>query len=111
MRINVAVVVVAVLLAATLTLLGYLWIDRSVSSTYLAASHDSLVATNQDLVALLASDWVGLSEERLIEKLELVASNLPSGQVVIKREPELSQVWFNEIRFRIDKGRVSRLEI
>lgn len=98
--------VAALLVAlAACAVLAYLWIDRSISLSHLDQSFSSVNRSKSRLEMLLANEWVGQSENEVLNKLQKAASGMAEPRPIVKREG--STIWFDEIAFNIEAGRLS----
>jgi DNA-directed RNA polymerase len=91
--------------------LAYMWIDRSVSFAYLSASHDTTVSALKKVTSLLENEWLGMSEQDLLLKLQAEADRRVDEEVVIERDSEEGVIWFDEIKFELEAGSVRRVSI
>lgn len=87
--------------------LAYLWIDRSITLSYVSASHQTTADALSRLSLLLETEWIGMSEEDLLQKLQ--GANRRSGQeILIKKEGNV--IWFDNIRFELEAGRLKKID-
>lgn len=84
--------------------LAYLWIDRSVTLSYVRQSADASDASIHRLERLLGAEWSGMSESAVLEKLQAEAARHPNEAIAVKKEDGV--IWFDEIRFNFDRGRL-----
>lgn len=84
---------------------AYLWIDRSVTLSYVKQSADASDASIHSLERLLGAAWRGMSESAVLEKLQAEAARHPNGGIVVKKEDGV--IWFDEIRFNFEQGRLT----
>ncbi len=90
MKIVLAVLAVAIGLNGVL---AYLWIDRSITVTYLDASEQSSSQMVRSLERLLEQEWSGLSEAQLLEKLHRVEERDPDdAKSVIKKDGDVINI-------------------
>lgn len=87
--------------------LAYLWIDRSITLSYLEASHETTADALSRVSLLLEGEWNGLSEADLLRKLR-EANRRSEGEALIKREENV--IWFDTIRFEFESGRLRKIE-
>lgn len=85
-------------------LLGYAWIDRSVSLTYLKASMDSCSASERRLGRLLGDSWQGLSKAEVLAKLKAEAARHPNEKMIINVEQ--ATIWFEDTQFNFRDGKL-----
>ena len=86
------------------TAFAYLWIDRSVTLSYVKQSADASEASIRSLERLLGAAWSGMSESAVLEKLQAEAARHPNEGIVVKKEDGV--IWFDEIRFNFEQGRL-----
>lgn len=84
--------------------LAYLWIDRSISLSYMTQSYETERSSVENLQRLIVLEWKGIPESRLQEKLESAAAKMPDRSVVVKNEG--SVIWFDQVAFNIKNGRL-----
>ena len=93
--------------------LTFLWIDRSISYTYLSASLDATTENARLVNSLLESEWSGITEQELLEKLEKLKAEVERRKehesVVIDVNSEQGVIWFNEVRFEFESGRLKKI--
>ncbi len=93
----------AVALAAC-AVFAYLWIDRAISLSYLQQSFATENNAVRRLQSLLEREWKGQPEAQVLLKLKNAASSAPQPQPIVKQEE--GAIWFDEIRFNIEQGRL-----
>jgi hypothetical protein len=84
-----------------------LWIDRSITLSYVNQSVDAANASTRQLEWLLGSTWAGMSEKIVLEKLQAEVARHPNENIVVKREENI--IWFGETRFNFEQGRLKSL--
>lgn len=89
--------------------LGYLLIDQAVTLSYLEDSQTATARSLKRVSSLLQSEWKGLPEGALLQKLEVEANKNPSEHILVKRDTEPAVVWFDDIQFHIESGKVQQL--
>lgn len=87
--------------------LAYLLIDRSITLSYVTQSVDTCNTSMRHMKILLESEWSGMSEDKIFQKLKLVAARHPADQIVIKKEEGV--IWFDEIRFNFESNRLKKI--
>ena len=87
--------------------LAYLWIDRSITLSYVNQSADASNVATRHLEWLLGSAWSGMSENAVLEKLQLEATRHPNDSIIVKREDGV--IWFGETRFNFEHGRLKSI--
>jgi ABC-type multidrug transport system fused ATPase/permease subunit len=83
---------------------AYLWIDRSISLSYMQQSYETERSSVESLQKLIASEWKGMPEAQVQKKLEQVAAQMPERAVVVKKEDE--SIWFDQVTFNIKQGKL-----
>jgi hypothetical protein len=102
-----AFLLISIVLSVSLlgsSLLAYLWIDRSISLSYLKQSYDTERSSVENLQELIALEWKGLPEDQLQKKLEKAASQLSGRAVVVKKDGSI--MWFDQVAFNIKQGKL-----
>ena len=84
--------------------LAYLWLDRSISLSYMKQSYETERSSVESLQKLLALEWKDLPEGQLREKLESAVAKMPDRGVVVKKEE--SVIWFDQVAFNIKNGKL-----
>lgn len=85
-------------------LLAYLWIDRSISLSYMQQSYETERNSAETLQKLIASEWKGMPEAQVQKKLEQAAAQMPERAVVVKKEDD--SIWFDQVAFNIKQGKL-----
>lgn len=86
------------------TVLGYLWIDQSISLSYARQSGDADITSRRRLERLLVVAWMGMSESEVLEKLQAEAARHPTEYIVVKKEAGV--IWFGNTQFNFEKGKL-----
>lgn len=90
--------------------LGYLWIDRSISLSYLKDSFNSTLGVSKRLESLLTHDWQGLEQEDVIRKLESESKRYPESNLVLKKyDNEKDVIWFGDIPFYFENDKLKKI--
>lgn len=84
--------------------LAYLWIDRSISLSYMKQSYETERSSVESLQTMLALEWKGIPEGHLQKKLEDMAERMANRNIIVKREGEI--IWFDQVAFYIKDGRL-----
>lgn len=84
--------------------LAYLWIDRSITLSYVKQSVDAGDASTRRLERLLGGAWNGMSESAVLEKLQAEAARHTTESIVVKKEGGV--IRFDETRFNFEQGRL-----
>lgn len=85
---------------------AYLWIDRSLSLTYMDASQRTTEQGYAQLAELVRQEWVGLPESEVLKRLQAAAAKHPQGNIVVKHDPSESVIWFGSTRFEFESGKL-----
>ena len=88
---------------------AYLWIDRSVTLTYVEAGSRSTEQARDLSFALLAREWSGLSENEVLKRLNAEAARRPQDKILVKHEPLDRVIWFDSIRFEFQADRLAKI--
>ena len=106
---KITYVLMALLAAAVLAcaVLAYLWIDRSISLSYARQGAETANNAVRQLERLLEEEWRGMPEAQVLLKLQKAAARMPNAKVVIKKEEGV--IWFDEVRFSLEKGQLSSI--
>lgn len=88
---------------------AYLWIDRSVTLTYVEAGNRSTEQARDLAFALLAQEWSGLSEDEVLKRLNAEAARRPQDKILVKHEPIDHVIWFDSTRFEFQAGRLVKI--
>lgn len=83
---------------------AYLWIDRSITLSYVNHGADASSAAAHRMEALLANEWRGMPEGVVLEKLQAEAARQPSKSILVKKENGV--IWFDDTRFNFEAGRL-----
>ncbi|RZJ60489.1 MAG: hypothetical protein EON49_08285 [Acidovorax sp.] len=89
------------------TAFAYLWIDRSVTLSYVKQSADASHTSIHSLERLLGAAWSDMSESAVLEKLQAEAARYPNEGIVVKKED--GAIWFDEIRFNFEQGQLKNV--
>lgn len=87
---------------------AYLWIDRSITLTYLNQDVETSNNAMRHLELLLEGEWHGMSENNILQKLELAAARSPNKKILIKKDGKI--IWFDNIQFNFESGRFEGIE-
>ncbi|WP_312462015.1 Imm58 family immunity protein [Comamonas sp.] len=101
--------ILPILIAALLSsaIFAYLWIDRSISLSYMEASFITSENTNQHLLFMLNNELKGKSNQEITRKLEAIVIENPNKNLFIKSEDD--HVWFGEIKFEFKHNRLKEI--
>lgn len=107
---TVTIVLIVSLVASMLSslVLGYLWIDRSVSLAYSADSLAALSASRSNLVHILKTDWHGLAMREIEQKLNTSARLSPAFPKLspVEMEDGRSVLRAGDLKFEFVEGRL-----
>lgn len=100
------------LLIFTTTLLSsitfaYLWIDRSISLSYMEASFIISNNENQNLLIILNDELKDKSSQEIIKKLEAIITKHPNKNLFLKNKD--NSVWFGDIKFEFKEGKLKEI--
>lgn len=99
--------ILAVALALSLcacTLFAYLWIDRSITLTYVSAGNELDASVIRQLNTLLEVAWVGTPESEVFQKLQAASVRLGAEHSFIKKEENV--IWFDQVPFKFEDGKL-----
>jgi len=103
MKVKAAFLVIVFLFLGCL-FFAYLWVDRSITLSYVSQSVASAEVSRKRLEGLLEMTWKGLPEEVVLEKLKAEAARHPMEHIVVKREGNI--IFFDWTQFKFDMGRL-----
>lgn len=91
-------------------ILGYLWIDRSLSLTYTMDSLDTTLNASKRLESLLTNDWKGLEQKDVVRKLKSESKRYPEDNLVIKKyDEDKNTIWFDDIPFYFENNKLKKI--
>ncbi|MFJ1298538.1 Imm58 family immunity protein [Pseudomonadota bacterium AL_CKDN230030165-1A_HGKHYDSX7] len=108
MKIKIVVAALSLALVASLmacAAFAYMWIDRSITLTYVKAGCDLESASRQDLERLLSAAWMGMSESMILDRLHAEMARHPAEHSFVKREDD--GISFNQIQFNFEQGKLT----
>jgi hypothetical protein len=88
---------------------AYLWLDRSISISYLDSSNRTTEQAYLRISALLEREWANLSEQEVLARLEAEAKRYPRDEILVKRDTSENVIWFNNTRFEFKSGRLAKI--
>lgn len=88
--------------------LAYLWIDRSITLSYVNQSLDASIDAGRHLNFLLMDEWIGMPENKILQKLTLNASHHPEEKILIKKDGD-NVIWYGQIRFEFEVGQLKKI--
>lgn len=89
--------------------LAYLWIDMSISYTYLQSDYEDTDRLIDLSTALLQEEWKELSESAIRSKLESYAATHPERKIVIEDATDENMLFFGGMLFEFESGRLLRI--
>ncbi|WP_316347509.1 Imm58 family immunity protein [Desulfuromonas acetoxidans] len=110
-KVNMLLLIGFIISAATCFLLCYLLIDKSISYKYLDDSNSSTILALDKVVSLLQSDWKGMSTQEVLKKMESERNRKGKESIVIDVNSEFGVIWFDEIGFEFESGKLKRIKI
>ncbi|QBB71974.1 hypothetical protein ELE36_17280 [Pseudolysobacter antarcticus] len=88
-------------------MLAYLWIDRSLTLSYVSQSADSSADALQNLMRVLETEWRGLPESDVLQKLQKTLSQSPKADLYIKKDEGI--IWFGNVPFYLEQGALKHI--
>jgi hypothetical protein len=85
---------------------AYLWVDRSLSLSYMDSSQRSSAQGYAQLADLVGQEWAGLPESEVLKRLQAAAARHPQESIVVKHDPSEGVIWFGSTRFEFQSGRL-----
>ncbi len=104
-RPKLAWTLVAVLFATCLAL-GYLWIDRSITLSYVHAGIRSTGEARDEATMLLAHEWKDMRADDVFVKLRKIKEQTKDVDTLLKREPTEGVIYFGQLRFNFENDRL-----
>ena len=86
-------------LALICVVLAYLWIDRSISLTYMSASMQTTSEAASQATKLVVHEWKGQTEDAVFANLQLLKEQSKDLDTVLKREPAEGAIRFGHLQF------------
>jgi hypothetical protein len=102
--------VVTALLGVVCFLLAYRVFDQGITLTYLDASEETSARHIKLLTGLVEHEWLGLTEEQVMLRLEGYIASQPLDSIVLKRDTESKVIYFEGIRFEFHDGKLVRVK-
>lgn len=106
MKIQLAMVAVCASIAGCVVF-AYLWIDCSITLSYVKQSAETSDAARRHLERLLEGTWNDMPEGVVLEKLRMQAARYPAENIVLRTERGV--IWFDETKFSFEKGRLKSI--
>jgi Immunity protein 58 len=100
-------VVITFILTSVCLVLGYLWIDRSITLAYSKQSAKSASDALRRVELVLAREWKGLPEAEVLKRLQATYPQGVGAEVVVKQEG--SVIWLDDVSFHIEDGRLKSI--
>jgi hypothetical protein len=89
--------------------LAYLWIDRSITLSYVNQSYETSNNIARNLTQLIESEWHGLSESVIRKKLENAAQRHSDEKILVKFDKNEGVIWFEDSSFNFNNGYLSKI--
>ena len=105
-------ILVTILLIASLLgcgVLAYLWIDMSISYTYLQSDYEGKDRFVELSTALLQEEWKELPESAIRTKLESYAAANPEQNIVIEKVTDENILLFDGMPIEFESGKLHRI--
>ena len=102
----------SILLVASLLGCGgfaYLWIDMSISYTYLQSDYDGRDRLFKLSAALLQEEWKELPKSAIRNKLERYAAENPKLSIVIEQVSDENILLFDGLPIEFEAGKLHRI--
>ena len=106
---NILLSVMLVVLLLGCAVLAYLWIDMSISYTYLQSDYEGSRRLYELSTALLQEEWRDLSESTIRSKLESYAVESPEQSIVIEQVTDENILLFDGMPIEIESGKLRRI--
>lgn len=100
---------VATLFAACLAL-GYLWIDRSITLSYVEASIRNTGEARDQATMLLAHEWKELRTDDVYARLQKIKEQTKDAETLLKRESTEGVIYFGNLRFKFENDRLAEVK-
>lgn len=107
------IITLSILLVLTLflcMLFAYLWIDRSITLSYVYASLDSEVRARAIITEVIKRDWCGKPEDEVYHKLLMVIEKYQDETIVLKKSDDGKGIEFDNFHFQFDNGKLKNIE-
>lgn len=101
-------IVIAISIASCLSL-AYLWIDRSISLSYMSASNRTTEEARDQALKLLAREWSKKSPDEVFAKLTIVKEQSKDSELVLKREQADNTILFGNLRFKFVNNQLTEI--
>ncbi len=108
---KIATIILSVLLVMVLALcvfVTYLWIDRSVTLTYVNASLDSEVRSRGIITGIVENEWRGKSQSEIYRKLNMEVKKYPEKSIILKKTEK--GIDFDSIHFQFENGKLKKID-
>jgi len=86
-----------------------LWINMSISYTYLNASFDRNNQNARLVRSLLEREWSEMTEQEVLKKLRVEAMHRKETEpLIIKVDSEQNVIWLDDVRFEFEDGKLKK---
>ncbi len=106
---NILLSILLVLSLLVCGILAYLWIDMSISFTYLQSDYESSSRLYELSTSLLQEEWNELSESAIRSKLESYAADNPEQSIVIEQVTDENILLFDGMPIEFESGKLHRI--
>lgn len=89
----------SIVLGVCCVIMIYERFDEGITLTYMKASMESTTMHAELIRDLIEHEWMGLSKEEVLSRLNAYAESRPSEIIVIKEEPQENAIYFNSYKF------------
>jgi putative signal peptide protein len=83
---------------------AYMWIDRSITLTYMELSFEEKVSSNERFARIILKEWKGKSTFDIEKRIQTIAKDISNNENLIKWEDD--SLWFNNIQFIFEKDKL-----
>jgi hypothetical protein len=97
------------LLAACCLMLAYRVMDLGITSTYTDASMEDTARHSELLAGIVEHEWVGLTEDQLMPKLQAYVASHPKDDIFIKKDAEAHAIYLGDISFEFKDGKLVKV--
>lgn len=85
--------------------LTYLWMDRSITLSYVKSSFMTNEILNKNFLILINSEWIGIDKKEIVLKLNEIKNQHSHANFTIKEDND-GFIWFEDIKFQFELGRL-----
>lgn len=112
MRWNGSVMALSIILLVTISgalVFAVLWIDKTLSYSYLQASHEATVENARLVSSLLEKEWLGLPKKEVLNKLRNETGANNPHRAIVKVDDKQGVIWLNEVRLQFESGKLKSI--